>query len=236
MKKKRIKVVLPVYNEEKELKPHALKVKKFLEENLGNYLWKIIIVDNASTDKTPKIGQELGRRPTISYLRLEEKGRGRAVKRAWGAAGADIFVYMDIDLSTDLGCLPLLIKAIEDGFDIAIGSRLLPSSKVTDRTLKRELLSRGYNFLIKILFGVHFSDAQCGFKAVNKRVVDELLPRVLDNEWFFDSELLIMGENLGFKIYEEPVIWRDNPGSTVRLLPTISGDLKGIVRLFFRRR
>lgn len=234
--KKKVKLVLPVYNEEKELKTNTLRVREFLLKNLPKMDFEIQIADNASTDKTPEIARQLATQyKEISFFRLEEKGRGRAVKKAWSEGEADIFSYMDIDLSTDLKHLPALINAIEAGFDIAIGSRLLPGSKVIGRTLKREILSRGYNLLIRILFRTCFSDAQCGFKAVNNRVIRELLPKIADNEWFFDSELLIIGEKSGFKIYEEPVTWADNPGSTVRVLKTVIGDLKGLLRLFLSR-
>lgn len=235
-KKLKVKIVLPVYNEEKELKVNTLKLREFLLKNLPEVNFEIQIANNASTDKTWQIGQQLASQyKEISILHLPQKGRGRAVKKAWEKEDADIFAYMDIDLSTDLKHLPAIINAIGQGFDIAIGSRLLPTSKVIGRTLKREILSRGYNLLIKLLFGTHFSDAQCGFKAVSKRVVKELLPKILDEEWFFDSELLIVGEKNGFKIYEEPVVWTDNPGSTVRVLRTVTGDLKGLWRLFLTR-
>lgn len=234
--KVRLKIVLPVYNEEKELEVNTLKLRNFLLKNLKEADFEIQIADNASTDKTSEIGRELSKKyKEISFFRLEEKGRGRAVKKAWRKGEADIFVYMDIDLSTDLKHLPPLVKAIKEGYDIAIGSRLLPGSRVFGRTLKREILSRVYNFLIKFLFGIHFSDAQCGFKAVSPKVIKELLPKILDNEWFFDSELLIMGEKSGFTIYEEPVTWVDNPGSTVRVLKTAIGDLRGLLRLFLTR-
>jgi len=232
----KVLIVLPVYNEEKELEANTLKIRNFILGKLSPVDFEIQIADNGSTDKTSEIGRQLATQyKEISLFRLEEKGRGRAVKEAWREGEADIFSYMDIDLSTDLKHLSALINAIEAGFDIAIGSRLLPSSKVLGRSLKREILSRGYNFLIKILFGTHFSDAQCGFKAVNLKAAKELLPKIVDNEWFFDSELLIMGEKSGFKIYEEPVAWTDNPGSTVRVLKTVTGDLRGLLRLFFYR-
>ena len=128
-----------------------------------------------------------------------------------------------------------MLVALKNGFDISIGSRLLPKSKVVKRPLKREILSRVYNILIHLLFDVHFSDAQCGFKAVTKRVVKRLIPHIRDNAWFFDSELLIVGEKSGYKIFEEPVYWVDNPGSTVRVLGTVTGDLKGLWRLFTTR-
>lgn len=234
--KKTVEIVIPIYNEEKELEANIIKLHSFSTNKLAFCNWRITVADNASTDKSLSIAKKLARdKQNIGYLHLNEKGRGRAVKRAWRESRADILVYMDVDLSTDLNNLPFLIKALSDGYDIAIGSRLLSDSKVINRPLKREILSRIYNILIKFFFQVHFSDAQCGFKGVTRKIVKELIPFIEDNAWFFDSELLIVGEKLGFKIYEEPVRWVDNPGSTVRVLPTVSGDLAGLWRLFWDR-
>lgn len=234
--KLKVKIVLPVYNEEEELEEHTLRLHDFLKRTLKNFEWQIVITDNASTDKTLEVAKRLTKEyPEISFLHLEEKGRGRAVNKAWMSGDADIMAYMDIDLSTDLKHFPHLVKSLTEGYDIAIGSRLLSKSVVKGRTFKREIISRGYNFLIKILFWVKFSDAQCGFKAITKEVAQKLLPKIQDNAWFFDSELLIVGEKSGYKIYEEPVTWVDNPGSTVRVLGTIMGDLKGLWRLLRTR-
>ena len=149
--KKKIKVVLPVYNEEKELEENTLKLRDFLINNLSSYDFEIQIADNASIDGTARVGQKLENRyGEISFLRLEQKGRGRAIKKSWSVKNADIYIYMDIDLSTDLKHLPVLVKAINEGFDISIGTRLKNKSRVVDRTLKREFISRTYNFLIKI--------------------------------------------------------------------------------------
>lgn len=236
MLKTKIKIVLPVYNEEKELEENLLKLGDFVSKNLADYEVKIVIADNASTDETSKIAKKLvNQNNHVSLFRLEEKGRGRAVKNVWGMNDADIYIYMDIDLSTDLKHLPNLINSLKCDFDLAIGSRLLDNSKIIGRTIKREILSRVYNFLIKILFQTKFSDAQCGFKAISQKAARELLPKIKDNEWFFDSELLIIAEKSGYKIYEEPVVWVDNPGSTVRVLKTVTGDLKGLLRLLITK-
>ena len=236
MAKKTIEIVLPIYNEEEELETNTKKLHDFLNKNLKNYLWKIIIADNASTDmslaKAKKITMTL---KNVDLVHLREKGRGRAVKKVWSESKAQIVSYMDIDLSTDLKNFQPLLTSLDSGYDIAIGSRLLPSSHVSKRPLKREVLSRGYNILIKALFGVRFSDAQCGFKAVKTSVAQKLIPQIKDNSWFFDSELLIIGEKIGYKIFQQPVNWIDNPGSTVRVLKTVYGDLKGLWRLFWTR-
>lgn len=234
MKNPSVEITVPVYNEEKELEINIQKLSDFCKKNLAEYEWKITISDNASSDNTPIIASKIAKKnPRITLFRLEEKGRGRAVKRAWSNSDCDYCVYMDLDLSTDLKHLPNLIKALQNGYDIAIGSRLAKGANVEGRTLLREITSRTLNFFfIQVWFHTHFTDAQCGFKGVTRKVVDELIPKIKDNDWFFDGELLIVGEKSGYKIYEEPVHWTDNPGSTVRLVSTIWGDLKVMWRLF----
>lgn len=237
MKKATVEITIPVYNEEEELEGSIQKLYDFCKKNLARYDWQITIADNASNDNTPIIAATLQKKnPKINLFRLEEKGRGRAVKRAWSKSTADYCVYMDLDLSTDLKHLPNLLRSLESGYDIAIGSRLAKGANVEGRTLLREITSRTLNFFfIQMWFRTHFTDAQCGFKAVTRKVVDKLIPKIKDNDWFFDGELLIVGEKSGYKIYEEPVHWVDNPGSTVRLVSTIWGDVKVMWRLIITK-
>jgi len=225
-----VEIVLPVYNEEDELEAHTLKLRKFVDAQT-DYSWDITIADNASRDGTASIGEKLAKKNGINYVRIAKKGRGRAVKQLWLKSKADIVMYMDIDLSTNLKHIPRLVNALVEGADVAIGSRLLANSEVEKRELKREFISRSYNLMVKVLFMTRFSDAQCGFKGMTKKAAIELIPYIKDNEWFMDTELLVIAEKSGYKIYEEPVHWVDNPGSTVRVLPTAMGDIKGLFRL-----
>jgi glycosyltransferase involved in cell wall biosynthesis len=235
-KNRSLNVVLPVYNEAAELKDSVSRLKRCLLLFPENYSWKITIVDNASDDRTMDIARRLAKEDgRVIALHLDEKGRGRAVKHAWMHSRDDILSYMDIDLSTDLKHFKKLILSLESGFDVAIGSRNLPRSCVSGRSLLRTITSKGYIFLIKIFFFAHFSDAQCGFKAVTRSAAHSLIPLVVDNEWFFDTELLIRAEKMGFHIYEEPVTWVDNPGSTVRVMKTATGDFLGLLRLFIQK-
>lgn len=235
-KKETVEIVIPAYNEEKQIKDSVIKLAAYLNQVLKNYIWKITIADNASTDNTLAVAKKLAaENKNISVVHLTEKGRGRAVKKVWSESKADYMGYTDVDLSTDLGSLADLLEALKNGYDIAIGSRLLADSKVVGRTLQREVMSRVYNMMIKVFFRTHFSDAQCGFKFVTKKVVLDLIPNISDNAWFFDSEMLIVGEKLGFKIYEKPVYWVDDPGSTVRVMGTVRGDLEGLKRLFITK-
>ena len=231
-----VNVVLPVYNEAAELAASVVTLIRFLSKNLTDFSWHVTIADNASTDATLRIARELSHKyQTVSVEHLSQKGRGRAVKHVWRKGDYDYLAYMDIDLSTDLKHLPPMLHALERGFDIAIGSRNARGARVFGRSVLRNITSKGYISLIKLFFLVNFTDAQCGFKAVTRRIVTELLPHIKDNYWFFDSELLIVGEKSGFRLYEEPVTWIDNPGSTVRVLKTAMGDLKGLWRLMKSR-
>lgn len=236
VKKPSVNIVIPVYNEEKELAASVGTLRDYLRDHLPDFSWRITIADNASKDRTLAIARVLSQKfPEVSFVHLPQKGRGRAVKHVWTTDRADVEAYMDVDLSTDLKHLPPLVRALTRGYDIAIGTRNARGSRVYGRSTLRNFTSKMYITLIKLFFWVHFSDAQCGFKAVTRRVIRDIIPKIQDNEWFFDTELLVVAEKLGYRIYEEPVTWIDNPGSTVRVLKTAQGDLVGLWRLFKTR-
>jgi glycosyltransferase involved in cell wall biosynthesis len=227
-----VDVVIPVYNEERAL-PHTIqKLTGFLKTNLDNP-WQIIIADNASTDNTRIVSKKLCREHRgVNYLYLPQKGRGRALRTAWLESDADIVSYMDADLSTDLAHFPQLIKALESGYHIATGSRLSKGSRVT-RSFRREVISRSYNLMIKSLFFTSFEDAQCGFKALTRQTARNIVPRVENNNWFFDTELLLIAAKRGYRIKSIPVKWDDDPNSTVNVFRTALEDVKGLLRLRF---
>lgn len=235
-RKPSLSVVIPVYNEAVELEESVNTLVNYLGKNFGEFEWRVVIVDNASTDGTWGIVTKLANKlRSVKAIHLDEKGRGRAVKSAWVNAKTDFMSYMDVDLSTDLKHLLPMVLALQRGYDVAIGSRNAYGSRVYGRSLLRTITSKIYILLIKAFFWVHFSDAQCGFKAVKREIVEKLVPEILDNEWFFDSELLIVAEKKGYRIYEEPVSWIDNQGSTVRVWKTAIGDLLGLWRLLWSR-
>ncbi len=228
----RVDAVIPVYNEERDLERSVTTLRQFLIENGADWRWRIVVADNASVDKTLTIAESLARRwpGQVAVVHLDQKGRGRALRRAWTESDADVVCYMDVDLSTELRHLPPLIEALTSGYDVAFGSRLMPGARVR-RGLKREVISRCYNLLIKLLFWHHFWDAQCGFKGITRRVAREVLPLVQDQAWFFDSELLLIAEKNGYRLKEIPVAWTDDPDSRVKIVKTAWEDLKGLWRL-----
>jgi glycosyltransferase involved in cell wall biosynthesis len=169
--------------------------------------------------------------PDVSYVHLEERGRGRALRHAWMQSKADIVCYMDVDLSTGLEALPNMISIIaEKGVDIAVGSRLMKGSRVR-RSLKREIISRSYNIFLRACLSVPFSDAQCGFKAIRRDVVKAVVPQVEDQSWFFDTELLVLAHGQGYRITDMPIVWNEDDDSRVKILQTAWDDIKGVFRL-----
>lgn len=233
-KRTTLSVVVPVYNEEKDIPRNIPRLHKFLKENYKDFDWEIVIGDNGpSIDRTAQVSKELVKKYSgVAYVLVSRPGRGGALKEIWLSRKSDILVYMDIDLSSDLRFLSSVVEAIKNGSDIAIGSRLKRGAKVYGRTLTREIMSRGYNLLIKLFFWTSFWDAQCGFKAISRETAQKLLPYIKDTAWFFDSELLIIADKAGFRITEVPIIWRDDPRSTVKVAKTAWGDVEGLVRLF----
>ena len=226
-----IEVVVPVYNERHVLEASVRRLHRYLAEHLP-YPFRITIADNASTDGTWYIAETLqASLPEVRAVHLDLKGRGRALRAVWSASDADVVAYMDVDLSTDLAAfLPLVAPLLSGHSDLAIGSRLARGSAVT-RGPKREFISRTYNLLLRLTMSARFSDAQCGFKAGRTEVVQALLPLVADEEWFFDTELLLLAERTGLRIHEVPVDWIDDPDSRVDIVRTASADLKGMWRV-----
>jgi putative flippase GtrA len=226
-----VEIVIPVYNEERALAATVYRLHGFLSRQLP-FSWQITIADNASTDCTPRIAEALaGSLDGVEVLRLEQKGRGRALRAAWSASPARVVAYMDVDLSTDLrGLLPLLAPVISGHSQVAIGSRLASGSKVA-RGAQRELISRAYNLILRTVLRARFSDAQCGFKAVRADALAELLPAIRDESWFFDTELLVLAQRRGMRIHEVPVDWVDDPDSRVDIVATALDDLRGVARL-----
>jgi len=224
-------VVVPVHNEQADLERSVRRLHAHLRETFP-YPFRITVADNASTDATPAIAARLAAElPETEWLRLAEKGRGRALHHAWSRSRAPVLAYLDVDLSTDLAALlPLVAPLISGHSDIAIGTRLARGSRVV-RGPRREVISRCYNVLLRSTLAVGFSDAQCGFKAVRRDVAERLLPLVQDSGWFFDTEMLVIAERAGLRIHEVPVDWVDDPDSRVDIWATALADLRGIARI-----
>lgn len=226
-----VDIVVPVLNEEKILQSSIETLDEYMMENLP-YRYQITIADNGSQDKTLEIANSLAQKyQSVRVVRLAKRGRGRALKQVWQNSQADVLTYMDVDLSTSLNdFLPMIQPLVAGEAGVAIGSRLMKESK-TSRGFKREFISRCYNKIIKLTSRTKFSDAQCGFKAIRRDVAKRFLPNIKDNEWFFDTELLIKAERAGVPIHEQPVTWIEDTDSRVKIVKTAVDDLKGLHRV-----
>lgn len=226
-----IDIVVPVLNEEKILQKSITTLDEYMAKHLP-YRYQITIADNGSQDKTLEIAKRLAEKyQSVRVVSLAERGRGRALRQVWQNSPADILAYMDVDLSTSLDdFLPMIQLLVAGEAGVAIGSRLMKDSR-TSRGVKREFISRCYNNIIKWTSGTKFSDAQCGFKAIRRDIAIKFLPKIKDNEWFFDTELLIKTERAGVPIHEQPVTWIEDTDSRVKIVKTAVDDLKGLYRV-----
>lgn len=220
-----INIAVPVYNEEAILNKNVEKILDFINNppaELGGmasapagprndqYEWRIILVDNGSTDNTPLIAQSLEKKypQKINYLRLNQKGKGLAIKTAWQKFPADYYIFMDADLSTDLSALPRLIEELKNNADIVTGSRYLPDSQ-TNRSLLRRFISKINHWFIANWLKLPLSDFSCGFKGVSQKILQNIVPLIKNQRWFFDTEMLCRAKRAGYTIKEIPVIWNE---------------------------
>ncbi|XVQ15860.1 glycosyltransferase [Spirillospora sp. CA-255316] len=226
-----VEIVIPVHNEERALPGCLRTLHDYLRKRMP-FPWRVTVADNASTDRTLQVARKLASElPGVSVVHLNRKGRGLALRSTWGASDAEIVAYMDVDLSTGLdGLLPLIAPLASGHSDLAIGSRLAPGAR-TVRGPRRELISRGYNALLRLGLGARFSDAQCGFKAARTEVIRPLLAVTADDSWFFDTELLVLAEHNGLRIHEVPVDWVEDIDTRVKVVRTAVDDLRGMWRM-----
>jgi glycosyltransferase involved in cell wall biosynthesis len=210
-----ISVVIPVYNDLPALKSAIPLTLQVMENTVSRF--EIIIAEDASTDGSAEYAASWEKKDNrVRHLHRDERlGRGSALSLAAREAKGDIFCYFDVDLATDLNYLSTLIKAIQNGADVATGSRLLPDSDIT-RSINREIKSRGYNWLVRFFLRSKLQDHQCGFKAFKREVLLSLLPEIQDTHWFWDTEVLIRAQKRGYCVSEIPVLWREGPGTTVK--------------------
>nr|WP_321349688.1 glycosyltransferase [uncultured Methanoregula sp.] len=216
MSKPEITAIIPVFNDRESLElaiPRSLETLSKITPD-----FEIIIAEDGSTDGSSEFVRDYEKRDSrIRLLHSDERqGRGRALTRAIRDAKGSIVCYYDVDLATNMQHLRELIGAIQEGSDMSTGSRLLPQSDIV-RTEGREIASRSYNLLVRVILGSALFDHQCGFKAFNRERILPLLPTIRSDHWFWDTEILVRGQKMGFTVKEFPVHWRAGKGTTVRM-------------------
>jgi glycosyltransferase involved in cell wall biosynthesis len=233
----KIIIALPAYNEELVIEKNVGQVFQYCQKNLTQDEWKIIICNNASTDRTGEISEKLSRgSQEITHLPLSQKGKGLAWKTAFLSFERDIYIFMDSDLAVDLSATKLLIERIKEGYDIVLGSRFMEGSK-RSRSWQREIISTAYRNLARALLGVKITDFQCGFKAINRKVRDNILPNCREIGFFTDTELIYLAIKKGYTFKDIPVDWSEfrdlGRKSTVKVIRTSWDYLVKLLKLRF---
>jgi len=232
-----ISIAVPTFNEEKIIEQRINQLFDFCENNLKKYKWRIIVADNGSTDRTIKIIRKQKQKYSkLEYFHLKKLGKGLAIKKAWQDYLADVNIFMDADLATELKfTIPLINGITEEKYDLTIGSRYHKQSKCK-RSLIRSMCSKFYNFILKIFFNIKLTDTHCGFKALSKSAVQRIIPKIKNNGLFFDTELLVLARYYNLKIKEMPVNWEDkNERKTkIKIIKTGLKYLKEIIKLKYR--
>ncbi len=192
-----VDITIPVLNEAGSVVSSVTTLAAYLDTQCP-YDWSITVADNGSTDQTLELATSFATlNPRMRVIRLEERGRGGALKEAWSTSTAEVVAYMDVDLSTGLESLrPLLDPIVDGSCEVSIGSRLSPGAQIV-RSLRREVISRIYNLIARAFLHYDIIDAQCGFKAIRTSLARELIPKIEDNGWFFDTELLALAHRMG---------------------------------------
>ena len=230
----KITIAIPAYNEEKIINQKIDQLFKFCQEQLSDYQWLIVVAVNGSKDKTLEIVQEKSKiYSNLEYVNLDTPGKGGAIRKAWQTYPGDINIFMDADLSTELKSTHELIKIIEQkNYQIAIGSRHQKQSHL-ERSFIRSLFSHAYNLILKIFFNLKTTDASCGFKAVSQEVIEKIVPKIKNNDLFFDTELLILARQSNFSIKEIPVTWKDEKQrkTKIKIFKTSFDYFKEIVKI-----
>lgn len=229
----KIEITIPVLNEEATISEKIRELHNYIENDLQDIgTISIIIADNGSTDTTEgkalALTNELSR---IEYIRLGQRGVGRALKASWTKSNADIIGYMDLDLATDLKFIRPALDALSCA-DIVTGSRLASGAKVIGRSRLRNFTSVCFNMLVKRVFQTSFSDGMCGFKFLKRKILEDLMSTGAQSDgWFFATELLVVGEHLNYRVADLPVTWTDDPNSKVKIVKLSMEYIKQIIQL-----
>ena len=233
----KIIITLPAYNEEKIISQKIDQLFEFCQKQLSNYQWLVVVAINGSKDATLEIvKQKTKTYPNLKYVYLKSPGKGGAIRKAWQTYTGDINIFMDADLSTELKFIHELIKAVEqENYQVVIGSRYQKQSQL-ERSALRSVFSYIYNLILKLFFNLKISDASCGFKAVSQKVIKQIVPKIKNNDLFFDTELLILAHQADLSIKEIPVAWRDEiqRKTKIKIFKTSFDYLKEIIKLKLR--
>jgi len=204
----KLSVIIPAHNESQNILNALEKISSFL--NKKRYDYEIIVSEDGSTDNTFQLSKDYAKhnRRVKALHSRKRLGKGGGILHGFKKARGDIIAFIDADLSSGPTELEKVVKAVEQGNDVAIASRHMKQSKIIrDRPFLRRIAAKGMNFLVNSMFGFSISDTQCGLKAFSRKAWEKILPQMTKSGFEFDVELLLRAKNLGMKIKEVPIVW-----------------------------
>jgi len=214
-----LSIVVPAYNEGKRLADTCRKISNYFTEHGASF--EVIIVDDGSTDNTSQVAKELSTKyDGVKFLvNKENRGKGYSVRRGILETKGDYVLFTDADLSTPIEEAAKLLKYLQEGCDVAIGSRALPGSDVRiHQPFYREYSGRIFNLLMKAVTSLKINDTQCGFKCFGKKAAKDIFSRQALDGFSFDVEDLYIAKKLGYKVKEVPVVWLNSESTTVSFI------------------
>jgi len=229
--------VVPAYNEERRLGASLSLIARYLDS--AGLDAEILVVDDGSTDETPRVAAEASRGRRVRVLRHEEnRGKGFSVRRGVLEAKGRWVLLTDADLSSPIEEYEVLARAVRDQhLDVAIGSRALRESRIEVRQGRlRESMGKTFNAIMRAITGLPFRDTQCGFKLMDRQRVGPIFERMVVDRFAFDVELLYLCVRFGLNVREIPVVWRNDPASRVSMLKDPLNMIFDVARVRWRFR
>ncbi|MBN1168616.1 glycosyltransferase family 2 protein [Candidatus Woesebacteria bacterium] len=227
MKRIKLSLIIPAYNEEKLIVKTLNRVVGYLKKK--KYSWEIIVVDDGSKDKTSKLVKSYNSKKVRLITLKENSGKGAALKEGFLAATGQYHIFTDADLSVEIENIDKLMSYLEGDFDVAIASRRIEGAKIkVHQPWHREKMGQVYTALTSFIMGMDLKDYTCGMKGFTKKASKEIFKRSKIKRWAYDSEILFLAKELGFKIKQAPIVWKNRGDTRVRLKSVIFesfGDL-----------
>jgi dolichyl-phosphate beta-glucosyltransferase len=232
-----LSIVIPAYNERDRLPRTALETIRWC--HVHDLAYEIIIVDDGSTDDTLAIAELLEHHDrNVRTLACPHRGKGAAVRMGMLNAHGRFVLFMDADGATPLAEIPRLLRALQAGHDVAIGSRVaqVPGEVTVETPVHRRIIGRTFAFLVNVLAVKGIADTQCGFKMFRHAVIKPIFGRQRLDGFAFDVELLFIARHAGIPVVEVPVNWKNQPGSKVKLVRDSALMLRDLVQIRWRHR
>ncbi len=230
-----ISVIIPAYNEVNRIGPTLHRVREYLAA--AGWRHEIVVVDDGSTDGTAECVRQFaaGVRGVRLIAGRANRGKGYCVRQGMLVATSDLLLLCDADLSAPIEELDKLLPFITAGYDLVIGSRDLPASRLDPpQPALRRRLAHVFRMLRRLILLPAIRDTQCGFKLLRHDAARQIFARHRTNGWLFDCEMLGIAARLGYRIQEVGITWRDNPDTRLRLFREALWALPNLLRIRLR--